>query len=128
MEREDREGTFFYRLVPSLPGDLESLAERFALRVAEHAKKHDFAQLIRADRIAVLPGRGGAGVLVPFRRNHHREIPAIGWYLRTLGRTIGLRLEELILPGGDTVTIEADPSIRWNRSGQSAPELRPEGD
>jgi hypothetical protein len=99
------EPTFEYLLEPLDDEAIEKKAEVLAAVIGDHASKHDFAQRILVDQIVVRPVPSGQSraISIPFRREHYREMPAIGMYLRQRGRDLRLKLCALVLPGGESI-------------------------
>ena len=100
---------FEYWLAPLDDDDIEGRLQTLMARVCEHAGRHDFAQRILASGIAIREWPADTGfargraIVVPFHREHYREMPAIAFYLRELGREQRLRLAALMLPGGGCI-------------------------
>ena len=100
---------FEYWLSPLDDQDLDERLRRLVEKIAAHAAKHDFAQRIHVEGIAVRewPADAGLGagraVVVPFHREHFREMPAIAFYLKELGRENRFRLAAMMLPGGGCI-------------------------
>ena len=101
--------TFEYWLAPLDEEDIEARLRTLVARIGEHVERHDFAQRILLGDISIREWPAGEGVghgraiVVPFYREHFREMPAIAFYLRELGRKQRLRLAALMLPGGGCI-------------------------
>lgn len=96
---------FSYALTAENPDLLPVLLKKLRQMIEEHAKRHDFAQMVHVEDIHTgtvdLGGNTAeTAILVPFHRDHFRELVTLNQYMRERATEIGLALRGLILPAG----------------------------
>jgi len=91
---------------------LRERGEQLIQIIRDHSSRHDFAQRIHVDEIAIETAPADQDsqmvLLIPFHKEYFPELAVLNRYIHTRAREVGLILHCLILPDGSTIPFRQD--------------------
>lgn len=101
---------FNYVLVPVDHAEVtDSQFSLFLTELKDHANKHDFAQMVFIENIALkifeFQNIKYKALFIPFHKERFEDFTAFNWYLKTLSAKYKMKVFQLIMPDGSIMGI-----------------------